>query len=316
MKLNVIDPSTGSQVISGELTNGLIEIGRKSRCTVHIPDRYGAISGVHVTLRSSGGAVEIIDGDGVKASGNGLFVNGKRVPQEIWVRIKDGDQVSLGIPGATGSLALVLRQKEVNNNSQTRASRSAQTSSFSSYSRLSSQTVASKASGNRNATSYCHTFNRATISPSMGSRLDRIDRFLNHGYSLEKSYFAPVFISNDGRKLAINIFSNNPAGFSWMGFFFGFAVFTQIREWSYFYVIAAADVVASVLSVALNRDITFGVSLAISVMYGMYFPYLRHVALNQGVHEIGKLRSIIQGILLSVLAVTPGSLLTYLFLPQ
>ena len=313
MKLNVIDPSTGSQIISEELTNGLINIGRKSRCTINIPDRYGAISGVHATVRSSGDAVEIIDGDGIKASGNGLFVNGKRIPQEIWVRIKDGDQVSLGIPGATGSLALVLKQKEVNNASQTGASRSARSSSFSSYSRLSSQTVASKASGNCNANSYCHTFNRATISPSMGSRLDRIDRFLNHGYSLEKSYFAPVFISNDGRKLAINIFSNNPAGFSWIGFFFGFAVFTQIREWSYFYVIAATDIVASVLSICFNRDITIGVSLAISVMYGMYFPYLRHIALKQGIPEIGKTRSIIQGLLLSVLAVIPGSVITYLF---
>ena len=77
-----------------------------------------------------------------------------------------------------------------------------------------------------------------------------------------------------------------------------------------------ANFTFSVLSIVFKRDITIAVDLGIAIMYGIYFPYLRHMALSRAVPEIGKSRSIIQGSVLSILVVVPGAILTYFLLPS
>lgn len=316
MKIYVFDSSTGAHITSVELTNGLIEIGRKSSCTINVPGHYGAISGIHASLRSSGGDVEIIDGDGKKPSGNGIFVNGKKIPQETWVSFTLGDKVSLGIPGASGSLLLNLGGPEVSN----RVGPVSPTTSSSIKSNTSPQRIAQQPTNSRaghyHGNSPGTKIGKSTLSSNMQARIDRIEQYTSTGYVLRKSNWCPVFVSQDGRQHSISLLSNNPAGFSWIGFFFAFAVCTQIREWSYFYVLGIANFTLSLLSILFKRDVTFAADIGIAIMYGIYFPYLRCMALSQALPEIGKGRSIIQGIFLSIIVVVPGSLLTYFFLPS
>lgn len=315
MKINVFDPSSRAQVTNLELTNGLIEIGRKPSCRVNIPDRYSAISGIHASLRSSGGTVEIIDGDGKKPSGNGIFVNGKKIPQETWVGIAVGDKVFLGIPGASGSLQLNLSGSEVSNHLIAGSPKPTTIGVKNNPQQVVAPPVMTASPANTYSISSHHSFGTLTLSSRMRTRIEKIDQYLRNGYQLEKSSNGfPAFVSQIGRTKSINLL-NNPAGFSWIAFFFGFAVYAQIREWSFFYILGITDFVASLISVVIRVDITFGASFGISVMYGMLFPYYRYLALSSSLPEIGRVRSILIGILLSVLAVIPGSLLTSYLLP-
>ena len=162
------------------------------------------------------------------------------------------------------------------------------------------------------------TMNKDTLSDEMRSRIVKIDDYLrSSGYILAKKqgYF-PVFQSQDGRKKYISPF-NSPAGFSWIGAFFGFAVCTQIREWSFFYVLGIVNFVSSVASVVLKRtDITEGMSTGVGIMYGIYFPYLRYIALSRGVPEISKGKSILLGMLILIAVSIPGILINSFFLPK
>ena len=256
MKIHVFDQSSAAQITSVELANGLIEIGRKSSCTINVPGHYGAISGIHATLRSSGGAVEIIDGDGKKPSGNGIFINGKKIPQETWVGFTLGDKVSLGIPGASGSLLLNLSGSEVSN----QVGPVSPTSSSSIKSNTSPQRIVqhptNSGAGHNHGNSPGKTIGRSTLSSNMRAKIDKIEQYTATGYVLRKSNWCPVFVSQDGREHSISLLSNNPAGFSWIGFFFAFAVCTQIREWSYFYVLGITDFTLSLLSILFKKDVT------------------------------------------------------------
>jgi hypothetical protein len=143
----------------------------------------------------------------------------------------------------------------------------------------------------------------------MQSRLDSIDRHLAFGYVLKKDLGAfPVFVGSDQRSHYISSF-NSPAGFSWVGFFFPFAVCTQIREWSFFCFSAILFAACSVISIVSGFDPTFGATIALSLMYGIYFPYLRYMALARDVEEISVGSSIALGVLLSAVASTPSILI-------
>lgn len=145
-----------------------------------------------------------------------------------------------------------------------------------------------------------------TISPKMQARLDSIDALVAEGYTIEKSLNAiPVLKSPDGRSKNISSFKT-PAGFSWIGFCFPFAVCAQIREWSYFVVVALLLLIASILSAIFRQDVSRFASPAIAVMYGTYYPYLRYMAREKGVQEISVFGSIVIGLLLSVAAACPS----------
>ncbi|MCP9877911.1 FHA domain-containing protein [Cyanobium sp. A2C-AMD] len=315
MELSLFDAISSEKIYGSNLDNGSNSIGRSSECSIIIPGRFGSISGVHANLRCSDDSVEIMDGSGQKPSANGTFVNGKRLAQETWSKIKKGDNVSLGIPGSPGSLSLVLSQEVTANRNQNSSAQSEPRASVSNRYTPPPRTVNHQVAVDSSMNNSGRPTSKDTVSTKMRSRLDKIDTHLANGYQLKKSQYSPIFTSEDGREHSINIFSNNPAGFSWMGFFFAFAVCTQIREWSYFYVLGIANFTFSVLSIVFKRDITIAVDLGISIMYGIYFPYLRHMALSKAVPEIGKGRSIIQGIALSILVVIPGLLLTSFLLP-
>lgn len=153
---------------------------------------------------------------------------------------------------------------------------------------------------------------KGTISPEMKKRLSAIRKILEEGYTLDKILNAfPGLRNNSGRSVGPNSF-RNPAGFSWVAFFFPFAVCTQIREWSYFYVSGIIYVLTSIISSVIKNDLSNVSNIAISLGYGIFFPYLRYIAVEKEVEEIPRGKSIIFGLLLAVVAGTPSLVLDYI----
>lgn len=149
----------------------------------------------------------------------------------------------------------------------------------------------------------------SSISIEMGKRLASIQQLIQQGYTIDKAQNAfPVLTSQLGRNYNLSIF-RNPAGFSWIGFFFPYAVCTQIREWSYFYITSIVYILASITSFVIKYDISNLAGISLSISYGIYFPYLRYIAVQKEVKEIPRGKSIIYGLLLSVLAVMPSLIL-------
>ena len=150
---------------------------------------------------------------------------------------------------------------------------------------------------------------KGTLSPEMLKRYLAIHNYLKEGYTLVKILNAfPVIRTNSGRSIGLNIRAS-PPGFSWIAFFFPFAVCTQISEWSYFYVMGIISVLGSIASSMVKVDLSSGVNLAVSLCYGIYFPYLRYIAVQKEVKEIPIGKSIIYGLLLAVLSGMPSLVL-------
>ena len=150
------------------------------------------------------------------------------------------------------------------------------------------------------------------ISPNMQERVEKIEKLIQEGYSLQKAdYGFPEFKSSSGK--VVNIFAKSPAGFSWIAFFFPFAVCTQIKEWTYFYIAAAIFALASIIHGFLGFDASLAASLSISILYGYAFPYLRKIAKDRGVEDQSKVKFIVIGLLLSIVAAIPSVILDNYF---
>ena len=146
----------------------------------------------------------------------------------------------------------------------------------------------------------------------MQSRLDRIDALIKEGHTLEKKWgYYPDLKTSSGK--SVNIFGplfrlSGPAGFSWIAFFFPWAVCAQIREWSYFYFVCIFSLVETAVSIVFNSSGTFTEFIA-SFFYASMYPYLRYLAAKRGVEEISKGSSIAIGFSLVVLALVPSFIL-------
>jgi hypothetical protein len=152
-----------------------------------------------------------------------------------------------------------------------------------------------------------------SVSKEMLVRLEAIDKLASQGYQVKKIWDAiPALASSSG--IDKTVLASSPAGFSWIAFFFPFAVCTQIREWSYFYVAGIAYLAGSVLYKITGWDPTFIVSLAISYQYGFYFPYLRWHAIQNKTPEIDMAISIILGVLLSLACAMPSLIFEAIFI--
>ena len=152
-----------------------------------------------------------------------------------------------------------------------------------------------------------------TISPGMQLKIDKINKLIEEGYTLNKKNGFIDFRNSSGK--TVNIFGfTTPAGFSWIAFFFPFAVCTQIKEWSYFYFTGGVFAVLSIVNVATGFDWSSAGSIAISMTYGYIFPYLRKIASENGITENSKAKSIIIGLFLSIVCVIPSLIIETIFL--
>ena len=154
-----------------------------------------------------------------------------------------------------------------------------------------------------------------TISANMQSKIDKITTLISEGYTLKKNGWVVDFRNSSGRP--VNTFGfGSPAGFSWIAFFFPFAVCTQIKEWSYFYVSGVLFTAVSLLTgfLGLSSDSTGTyASIGIGIFYGGIFPYLRLLAKQAGTEENSKAKSIFLGLFLAVVAAIPSIIIDVLF---
>lgn len=153
---------------------------------------------------------------------------------------------------------------------------------------------------------------RKSVSKEMLVRLEVIDKLVSQGYHVRKIWNSiPTLASSSGIDKSVLV--SSPAGFSWIAFFFPYAVCTQIKEWSYFFVAGSTYLAGSVLYKMTGWDPTFIVGFVISYQYAFYFPYLRWLA-NQNKHpELDKARSILLGLLLNFACIVPSAIFEVTF---
>ena len=148
----------------------------------------------------------------------------------------------------------------------------------------------------------------------MQARVEKIEKLIEHGYTLKKGTLGGIDFRNSlGKRVRIGGFKS-PAGFSWIGFFFAPAVCTQMKEWSYFYVIGCTFVIVSIINGAIgfdNGDRAAGIALSVS--YGFMMPYLRKINKDNGTKDMPKGNAIVLGLLLAIVSVIPASIIDIAF---
>ena len=158
-----------------------------------------------------------------------------------------------------------------------------------------------------------------TLSPQMKLKMEKIDSLIDKGYGLKTQLgnLIPNLISPQGK--SINTFSrrygdDQLAGFSWIAFFFPFALATQIRHWSYFWFVGIIAFLLDIfVAIPFNIDINTGLGIVIGMFYGYTFPYQRWLFLKSNKKEMGVFKSIILGLLLTIVAAIPSMILYGLY---
>jgi len=148
------------------------------------------------------------------------------------------------------------------------------------------------------------------ISPQMQEKIGRIESLIQNGYTLKKTKYGFIDFRKSPEK-GVNIyggFKSSPAGFSWIAFFFPFAVCAQIKEWSYFYNVGCFWLIVAVIEGMTNIPLGSnpGGGIAISMLYGYMFPYLRKIAKDKGTVDGPIGQSVVIGILLSIVSSIPA----------
>ena len=154
-----------------------------------------------------------------------------------------------------------------------------------------------------------------TVSKEMLGRLEVIDKLASQGYLVKKTWDSiPGLFGSSGLNKSVLV--SSPAGFSWVAFFFPFAVCTQIKEWSYFYVVGSMYLAGSVFYKVSGWDPAIIIGLVIGYQYGFYFPYLRWLAIQNDKPELDKGSSVLLGLILSFVCVIPSIIFEAVFIGE
>ncbi|MDC0325942.1 hypothetical protein OAL60_00735 [bacterium] len=153
-----------------------------------------------------------------------------------------------------------------------------------------------------------------STSSQMQAKIGKINKLIAEGYSLTKSRYGFVDLKNSsGRSISIYGILSSPAGFSWIAFLFPFAVCSQIKEWSYFYYIGVVSAIASLVQGITGFEASNAVGIAIGVQYAYMFPYLRKIASDSRVVDNPVGKSIVYGVVFSLIAVIPAIIIDVVF---
>ena len=158
-----------------------------------------------------------------------------------------------------------------------------------------------------------------TLSPQMKLKMEKIDSLIDKGYVLKTQFgtLIPNLISPQGKSTSTfsRRYGDDPlAGFSWIAFFFPFALATQIRHWSYFWFVGIIAFLLDIfVAIPFNIDINTGLGIGIGMFYGYTFPYQRWLFLKSNKKEIGVFKSIIIDLLLTIVAAIPSMILYSLY---
>ena len=95
------------------------------------------------------------------------------------------------------------------------------------------------------------------LSTEMQARINKIEALVEKGYLLKKEFYdlSPNLTSPNGE--IVNIYQGRYKddllpNFSWIAFFFPFAVAAQIRHWNYYWLIGTFGFFIDVLSLITN----------------------------------------------------------------
>lgn len=166
-----------------------------------------------------------------------------------------------------------------------------------------------------------------SISPRMQKRLEKIENLVEQGYELKKTKVKdhpllkcfnlkienelPFVSLKDPDKRDVNLYTQKPAGFSWVSFFFYPYLLVRIRDYSYFYWYAVVATIVGVVELRLNTDTPFNlINIIIGIMFGYQYPYLRYIAKSKDVRERGWTSSICLALILTIIAVIPNLIIT------
>ena len=154
------------------------------------------------------------------------------------------------------------------------------------------------------------------ISTQMQERLNKIEFLIKKGYTLKTELYnlIPKLTSPNGE--IVNTYKGSYKdellpNFSWIAFFFPFAVAAQIRNWNYFWLIGIFGFLIEILSLITKLDSLSFAELGIALLYGYWFPYQRWFFKKSNKEELGKIQSILVGIGLSIVESIPAVILLY-----
>mgnify|MGYP001471371462 CR=1 FL=1 len=154
------------------------------------------------------------------------------------------------------------------------------------------------------------------ISTQMQERLNKIEFLIKKGYTLKTEFYnlIPKLTSPNGE--IVNTYKGSHKdellpNFSWIAFFFPFAVAAQIRNWNYFWLVGIFGFLVEMLSLITKLNSLSYAEVAIALLYGYWFPYQRWFFKKSNKEELGKIQSILVGIGLSIVASIPAVILLY-----
>ena len=155
-----------------------------------------------------------------------------------------------------------------------------------------------------------------SLSTQMQTRVNKIESLIEKGYTLKTEHYdlIPNLTSPNGKKVNINrgMHGDNPLpNFSWIAFFFPFAVAAQIRHWSYFWYAGIVGFIIEAFSLAINSDSVSYAGIVISIFYAYWFPYHRWFFTKNNKEELGIIESILVGFGLSFVAAIPSAILIF-----
>lgn len=81
-------------------------LGRSSSCDIRIPSTLTDVSSKHILLKEIAGVLYIMDGDGTKASTNGVYLNRSRIRPNNWINVPDAGIVTLGNPSKSNCVQI------------------------------------------------------------------------------------------------------------------------------------------------------------------------------------------------------------------
>ncbi|WP_320677268.1 hypothetical protein [Prochlorococcus sp. MIT 1300] len=160
------------------------------------------------------------------------------------------------------------------------------------------------------------------VTPQMQERLDKIDLLISKGFSLKSSMRGFYHILSNPEGKAINTISqaykNEPLpGFSWIGFLWCPFISVQIRHWNYFWFLGIAsfifDFIVAVTNLPTSVNNLFGIS--VGFIYAYNFPYQRWLFNKSNKKEISVWKSILIGLVLSILVSIPGLIVSEIINP-
>ena len=152
------------------------------------------------------------------------------------------------------------------------------------------------------------------LSTQMQARVNNIEILTEKGYTLKTEFYnlIPNLTSPNGK--AVNIYQGRYEddllpNFSWIAFFFPFAVAAQIRHWNYFWLVGIFGFLIDIVSIITKIESITYANLGIAFLFGYWFPYQRWFFRKSNKKELGKIQSIFVGIGLTIVASIPSLIL-------